>query len=367
MLLLTAITLISCDKNVSWDVVWLNQSIESVLSKVYQKAVENGFTGVVLVRHQDKILLHEAAGMANREQKIPNTTDTVFDMASITKQYTAALIMALQEAGFLTVEDRLSDFFNGIAEDKANITIHQLLTHTSGFRRNFGGDTVAINREVFLSLAWATRLDYEPGTKYQYSNAGYGIAAAIAEIASGQSYEAALKKYILDPAKLEKTGYLLPDWSKDAIAIGYANGSSSSMEDTKSWWADDGPYWHLRGSGGLRTTAGDLLKWHDELSRERVFSRNSIELLQGRHVDMALGADTTDESETEYYYGYGWITQDEPPVGVLHWHTGGSPYFKAFFGRAIDEELVIIALANERNGVLQQMVDDLGEAVVRAK
>jgi len=75
-----------------------------------------------------------------------------------------------------------------------------------------------------------------------------GIIAAIAEIASGQSYEAALKKYVLDPAKLKKTGYLLPDWSKSNIAIGYANGSS--MEDATIWWADDGPYWNLRGSGG---------------------------------------------------------------------------------------------------------------------
>jgi len=106
----------------------------------YQHAVDNGFSGSVLVSHRGEILLDSAAGFANRAEEIPFTTDTVSSMGSITKQYTGALIMALQEAGLLSVEDRLSDHFADVPQDKAVITIHQLLTHTAGIGDDLGGD-----------------------------------------------------------------------------------------------------------------------------------------------------------------------------------------------------------------------------------
>ena len=193
-LILMAIMLSACGYNGNQNKMSANISTE--VTEVYQNAVEKGFSGAVLVRHRGEILLHNAAGFANRELEIPNTVDTVFDIGSITKQYTAALIMALQEAGLLKVEDLLSAHFDDVPNDKADITIHQLLTHTAGFGNGFGADTVAIGRDVFLSLAWATGLEFGPGTKYRYSNAGYGIAAAIAEIVTGQSYEAALLSLI---------------------------------------------------------------------------------------------------------------------------------------------------------------------------
>jgi len=331
-------------------------STESI-TQAYQKAVENGFSGTVLVRHRGKIELQEAAGFANREKNIPNTVNTVFDIGSITKQYTAALIMALQEAGLLSVQDRLVDHFTDIPKDKADITIHQLLTHTAGFGDGFGADTVAIDRDVYLVLAWATRLEFEPGTRYRYSNAGYSIAAVIAEIASGQSYEAALKTYILAPANLHETGYVLPDWTKQPLAIGYRG--QRGLEEMSAW-DQDGPYWNLRGNGGLLTTASDLLKWHDVLSGESVLSATSIEALQSRHVDESLGREDADKKGVKFY-GYGWVTQDDPSIGIMHWHTGGNGYFIAGIIRGIDEELVVIILSNEAHKSVEQLVDNLKE------
>jgi len=255
------------------------------VTQVYQNAVDNGFSGAVLVRHRGAIVLHEASGFANRDLAIPNTIDTVFDIGSITKQFTGALIMALQEAGLLKVGDTLADHFDDVPEDKADITIHQLLTHTAGFDGGFGADTVAIDRDIFLKLAWATRLEFEPGTKHRYSNAGYSIATAIAESVSGQSYESALKTHIFSPAILSETGYLLPDWSNRTLAIGYRD--RRSLEEMSSW-AKDGPYWNLRGNGGLLSTTSDLLKWHYVLSGESVLTASSIETLQSRHVDKNL-------------------------------------------------------------------------------
>jgi len=275
------------------------------IDQAYEQALDSGFSGVILARHRGDTVLHEAAGFANKGQKILNTVDTVFDIGSITKQFTGALILSLQEAGLLKVGDTLKDHFANIPPDKADITIHQLLTHTAGFT------------------------------------------------GAGQSYEAALRKHILEPAQLHDSGYLLPDWSNHLLAIGYRDGER--IEEMSSW-AEDGPYWNLRGNGGLLATANDLLKWHYTLAGESVLTASSIETLQGRHVDQSLGSDET--SDLEAFYGYGWVTQDTPS-GVVHWHTGGNHAFYACIGRLTDEDSIVIGLANEGGEALDLLCKNL--------
>ena len=331
---------------------------KSSIAQAYYNALDSGFSGVILVRHRGKVVLHEASGIANRGQKILNTVDTVFDIGSITKQFTGAMIMALQEAGQLNVEDTLKDHFANIPPDKTDITIHQLLTHTAGFGHSFGADTDAIGRDEFIELAWATPLSFTPGSVFRYSSVGYSVAAAIAEIVSGQSFEAALNKYILEPAKLRETGYLLPDWSNHSLAVGYQQ--RNHVEEMSSW-ANDGPYWNLRGNGGLLSTAGDLLKWHDVLSGESVLKASSIEAMQGRHVDQHFGSD--EASDSKGFYGYGWVTEDKPS-GAIRWHSGGNGFFYAYIGRQIDEDLVIIGLSNEERIELDSLCSHLRTALV---
>ena len=331
------------------------------IAQAYENALDSGFSGVILARYRGDIVLHEAAGFANKGQKTLNTVDTVFDIGSITKQFTSALILSLQEAGMLNVEDALKDHFANIPQDKANITIHQLLTHTAGFEHDFGPDKEAIGRDEYIERAWAYPLEFVSGSKFQYSNVGYSIVTAIAESVSGQSYEAALKKYILEPAMLNETGYLLPGWSNHTLASGYRDGSRLEEMST---WAEDGPYWNLRGNGGLLTTASDLLKWHDVLSGESVLTASSIQVMHARHVNTSFGGDET--SDLEAFYGYGWVTADRPE-GVVHWHTGGNGYFYAFIGRQVGEDSVIIGLANEGGDALDRLCKDLRTAIAQAK
>lgn len=358
---LLAVLLSGCGNQIDQTPMATNQSV----NRVFQNAVNNGFSGTVLVGQRGTVLLHEAAGFANEKSAIPNTVHTVFNIASITKQYTAALVIALQEVGKLSVDDKLSDHFENVPTDKENITLHQLLTHTSGLRRNFGGDTVAIERDIFLSLVWKTKLEFEPGTEYRYSNAGYSVLAAIVETSTGKSYEKLLQQYILAPAKLTGTGYVLPDWPDKAAAVGSID--KHAFEETRTWWADDGPYWNLRGNGGLLSTASDLFQWHKTLSLGQVLSDRSIELLHARHVNKTLGIDENVESEAEFY-GYGWSMQDVPDVGAVHWHTGSSGRgFASFFGRAVDKDVVIVVLTNKPNEAAENLPDKLAEAIFQAK
>jgi len=346
----TPFALIRLIENLADDIFNPEPSGELTIASVFENAIENGFSGSVLVRYQGEVLLDSAAGFANRESQTAFATDTVSTMGSLTKQYTGALIMTLQEAGLLDVEDSLSDHFIDVPADKANITIHQLLTHTAGLRVGFGSDYDEIGRDEYLQLVWASPLNSAPGTVYDYSNTGYSIAAAIAETVTGQSYEEALSERVLMPAGLIETGYLLPDWSNRVISTGYRG--NNSLPDFGSNWQGDGPTWHLRGNGGLLTTTSDFLKWHDALAGESVLTSESIAQLQAPHVDEGFG---------DSFYGYGWVTE-ETPAGTLHWHDGGNGFHFALVYRFVEEDLVIIMLSNEDNEAAGELVPRLAQA-----
>lgn len=323
------------------------------VSQVFQNAVVRGFSGSVLVRYKGDILLDEAAGFADREFAVPYSTDTISLMGSITKQYTGALILSLQEDGILSVDDTLAKHFDNVPLDKASISIHQLLTHSAGFPAALGADPQPISRDEYLELAWATPLQFEPGNEFRYSNTGYSIAAALAEKITGMSYEAALNERIFSPASITDTGYIIPDWSDRVFAKGYSKSNAIDVDVIRfTWQAEDGPYWNLRGNGGLLTTTNDLLKWHDALAGESVLTASSIDALQGRHVK-------TNKSGQDY--GYGWFTMDTP-VGTLHLHNGSNGHHYASMRRFDDEDLVIVMLANEVNDASICLTTNLAQA-----
>jgi len=330
-------------------------SSETPVSQVYENAVERGFSGSVLVRYKGDVLLNEAAGLANRELDIANSTDTISTMESITKQYTGALILSLQQDGLLSVDDTLRDFFDNIPENRPDISIHQLLTNSSGYPRSFGQSFPSADRDKFLESAWETTLRFEPGTGYLYSNIGYGIAAAVVEKVTGQSYEEALNERVLTPALINDTGYVIPEWSDRVIANGYAGTNVINLDENRlTWSTEGGPSWNLLGSNRLLTTTADLLNWHDVLAGESVLNANSIDLLQGRHV-------ATDRDGVSY--GYGWNTLDTP-AGVLHHNNESNGYHYSTMDRFIDEDLVIVMLANKTNEASFCLPQELAQASV---
>jgi CubicO group peptidase (beta-lactamase class C family) len=161
--------------------------------EVWQEAAQAGFSGVALVRHQGRVLGHFAAGSRDREQSLPNTHQTAFDIGSITKQLTGAASMRLHEQGRLDLQASLAELFEDVPEDKAGITVHQLLTHTAGFAGALGDDYEPIEQDAYLLRAWDTPLSVVPGTLHWYSNVGYSILGAIIERVTGEAYEAYLQ------------------------------------------------------------------------------------------------------------------------------------------------------------------------------
>jgi CubicO group peptidase (beta-lactamase class C family) len=295
----------------------------------------DGFSGALGVMRGGVPLLWTAHGTCIRESGTPCDVSTVFDIGSITKQATAAAILALQEDGALSVDDTLDAHFPDVPEDKAGITLHQLLTHSSGVAEGIGDDYDPVGREAWLAQAFAEPLAGEPG-EYLYSNVGYSILTAIIEAQSETDYESYLAERLFGPAGLTHTGYVLPSFDDVVVAHGYSGDETMGAPNAQPWDAT-GPWWNLRGNGGLLSDLADMAAWDEALRGDQILGAAAKEAMYTPWVDEGFG---------DSFYGYGWVVIDVPGVGKLVTHNGGNDYFFADYFRFLDADLTVIVLDN---------------------
>jgi CubicO group peptidase (beta-lactamase class C family) len=296
-----------------------------------------GFSGALLVAKNGTILLEKGYGPADRERAVPISNDTVFTIGSITKQFTAAAILKLQMGGKLSVSDPITKYFGEVPEDKRQITLHHLLTHTAGFPGAIGDDFDPVDRDAFVKLAMETELLQAPGERYEYSNVGFSLLGIIVEIVSGEGYEKFLHDNLFGPAGMMETGYLIPAWKDGQLAHGYRGDTDWGTLRDKAW-REDGPGWHLRANGGILSTLGDMYRWHRALEGDEILDAEAKILYYTPHVP--------ENEEGSSHYGYGWAIFRTPRNTRLIAHNGGNMIFAADFLRYLDERVVIIAFSN---------------------
>ena len=291
-----------------------------------------GYSGGLAVVKGGETVLLKGYGQANREGSVPMGPDSVFNLGSITKPFTAAAILRLQELGKLKTSDPISRFFERVPEDKAGITLEHLLTHSSGLESDFSPtDYEPTTREEYVRRALASKLLFPPGQGYEYANAGYSLLAAIIEQVSGQDYETALGQLVLEPAGMTETGYKAPRWGRARIAHGYRNG--------EDWGTILGridepgaPYWALRGNGGLHTTLADIVRWDAALRTDAVLTAASRESYFRPRV--------AEGPRAQSHYAFGWAIE-KTPHGTLVQHNGGNGIYVAELLRFVDEGVMI--------------------------
>jgi CubicO group peptidase (beta-lactamase class C family) len=300
------------------------------------RLVPFGFSGAVLVAKDGEAVLEKGYGWANREKKIPFTADTVSSIGSITKQFTGAAILKLEMMGKLKTDDPISKHLPGVPADKAGITIHHLLTHTSGLANVPGGDDDPITRDEIVQQALALPLVSQPGAQFRYLNEGFSLAAAIVELVSGKSYEEFLREHCFKPAGMHSTGYVLPKWAPERLAHGYnEQGRDLGTFESRNW-GPNGPGWHLVGNGGILSTPGDMYRWHVALKGDKILSKEAKEKYYKPYVPTDAGD----------FYGYGWAVLTTSRNTKLITHNGGNGIFFADFRRYVDEGIVIFAFSN---------------------
>ena len=299
-----------------------------------------GFAGIIAISQNGLPIFVQGYGLANREQAVAWSPATVSTIGSITKQFTGAAVLRLQEQGKLSTGDLITKYFENVPQDKRSITLRQLLTHSSGIvDLADAGDFDAIDRDEFIRRAMGQELAFPPGEEYDYSNAGYSLLGAIIEQITGDSYETFLRRELLAPNGLYETGYLQPSWGEGRLAQGYT--------DEERWgsvlerpFAEDGPYWVLRANGGIHSTVYDMLRWGQALLDDRVLSAPSMKEYWAPHVDEGGGS----------HYAYGWVVDEIADQKVIT-HNGGNGIFFADMAMVPEAGLVIFLQTNVRSSL----------------
>ncbi len=306
----------------------------------YLNAMERiGFSGAVLVELDGKPVLSRGYGYRNRERKLKNAPTTVFDIGSITKQFTATAILKLEMDGKLSVSDSLAKYFPDVPADKAAITIHDLLRHQSGLPGNVGRDFDAVTEADFVKLVFGSPLRFKTGTDFGYSNIGYSLLALIVQKVSRKSYEEYAYENLWKPAGMESTGYSRPDFDPESVAIVYSREDSVWGKPTEMKWDRTAPYWHLAGNGGVLSTTEDLYKWHRALLGDRILSKEARRKLYNPTIRK--------NEDRERFYAYGWDVSVTERGTRLVAHNGANGFLYAEFRRFIDEGVAIIMLSNK--------------------
>jgi CubicO group peptidase (beta-lactamase class C family) len=308
----------------------VNGPVANAVDEYLSRIVPYGFSGAVLVAKDDRVILNQGYGMAIRANNIPNTETTVLNTGSITKQFTAAAIMKLEMQGKLNTSDAIGKFFEQVPADKKNITLHHLLTHTSGIVDAVGDDYVVAKRHETITRILQEPLQFTPGEEFSYSNAGYSLLAAVIEKVSGQDYEQFLNEQLFKPTGMHFTGYRIPQWNERVVAHWYVGEKDNGTPLEKPY-----PYWNVMGNGEILSTTADLYQWHLALKGDKIFSKEAKKKIFTPYLND---------------YGYGWdvLASDH---GLLIQHDGGSGLgSSAEFRRYIDANVVTIIFCNQSYG-----------------
>jgi CubicO group peptidase (beta-lactamase class C family) len=314
--------------------------IDNYLTKL---ANEKNFSGALLIVKDGHKIFSKGYGWADKNKKIPFTPSTLASIGSITKAFTATAILKLAEQHKLLVDDHLKKYFPTIPNDKANITIHQLLTHSSGFNeflKQDGGDYEKLNTEDFLKRAFAEPLAFKPGEKAVYTNVGFSILGVIIEQVSGLDYEQFLKKNLFEPMGIKNIGYRYPVAVNDTIAIGYQNGKIWGTHQQHFNQAGGGPYWNLKANGGLEASLNEMFLWINGFTNHTILNKANVEKMFKAHIK-----EQGYNGESSFGYGCN-ISQSRRNTKMID-NGGSNGIYYARLIRLPEEGLVFYMVTNE--------------------
>lgn len=322
-------------------------SNEEISSKVdeYMNALVSvkGFGGAVLVAREGKPIVGRGYGMADAEWRIPNTAQTKFRIGSLTKQFTAAAILLLQERGKLNVRDGICKYLQDCPASWQSLTIHQLLTHTSGIPNITALPDWEAKKTVPATM-WQTvarfrdlPLEFKPGERFKYSNSNYLLLGLIVEKASGASYEAFMTENVFAPLQMSETGLDHSERILKNRAAGYSRDGEAIVN--AAFVEMNIPY----AAGALYSTVGDLFRWEQALYAENFLSKKSLDAMF-----------TAEKSG--YAYGWGVGMRNDRRFNA---HSGGIEGFSTHISRFPDQRATVIVLLNNDTAPASAVANDL--------
>lgn len=308
------------------------------------------------VVHKGKVVKAQGYGFANLEHRAPATPDTVFQLASVTKQFTATAVMQLVEAGKIQLDDKVSQHLTDLPAAWKDVTVRQLLNHTSGIKSYTAIPNFAQQlRKDFtptelLGLVKDSPMDFAPGSKYQYNNTGYFLLGLLIEKVSGKTYGTFLSERIFEPLGMNNTRVndltvVIPNRASGYTLSGQTIRNGEYVSPTQ-------PY----AAGALVSTIQDMVRWNSALDTEKLLKRSSMEQM--------LTPTRLSDGKTQGY-GFGW------QLGVLRGHKqmahgGGIPGFSTYILRLPDDALSVIVLCNQEAANASKLAEQVAATYIPA-
>ncbi|MEQ8362788.1 MAG: serine hydrolase domain-containing protein [Cyclobacteriaceae bacterium] len=331
------------------------------------------FSGVVLFADKGEPICHKAFGVRSFETNTPIETNDIFELASVSKQFTAMTIVMLKQDGKLDYDDPIEKYLPGIAYQ--GITIRHLLTHTSGLPdyyevmdQHWDKSKVATNPDIFEYLKkYNPPKNFEPGEKYEYSNTGYVFLASITEAVSGQDFVAFCKERIFEPLGMTSTAIRSNDEKNELSNLAYGHVYVDDREmfiRADSFPSSNYTIWlgGRKGPGRVSSTATDLLKWDQALYTDQVVTQETLK-------EAFAPATFNDGSKSDY--GFGWDIIPTSNAGKVVWHNGDNPGYKTIIVRYLDANKTLIILNNNYHPQFEEArkaIDEIvGELFIKEK
>jgi D-alanyl-D-alanine carboxypeptidase len=312
--------------------------LDELLKKTYPAGQPGAAVGIV---EKGELVFEKYYGMADLADSTRITDSTRFNIASITKQFTAYAILHLVKGGIISLDDTLKSFFPQLHPSIANaITIRHLLTHTSGLKEHYtfvqlDSGSHATDYDVLRGVEKMDSLYFQPGTQYRYSNTAYCLLALVIKQITGVEYREILKNHIFQNIKMTRSDVIDMTEPLRNRALGYSHDSAKNRYTQSD--ARENTFFTTQGDGGIYTSLRDYIKWFNELQK------NEEVIEQARQIQFMI------DSSKKLGYGYGWF------VGALEkpeivYHTGSNGGFRAIVVTIPSENYALIIFSN-RTGI----------------
>ena len=334
----------------------LIQKIDAVVAAEIKNQQAPGLA--IAIIHKGEVVVAKGYGMANVELQVPVTTETLFQSGSVGKQFTAAAVMLLVEDGKLSLDDPITKIFPDAPWRWHSITIRHLLTHTSGipdYEYDITGiaDYVADNlidlrkdytEDQLVKLAFGLKLEFEPGTRFNYSNTGYVLLGCIIHKVSGQFYGDLLRDRVFRPIGMQSTRIISEEDIIPHRAAGYrlVKGELKNQE-----WVS--PSLNTTADGSLYFSIHDMIAWDKAIRDKSLLKQESWAKV---YTPVTLTSGKT------YPYGFGWCIDEDR--GQLQYHHGGAWVgFRTYISRYIEDDLTVIVLVNLADATPEDFVFEI--------
>ena len=371
---LSALTLTlmqSCnEKKNATDVV--AERLDSLFTARYS-IIENGENipgGSVYILKGDTVIFEKSYGVADLNTGAAIDGNTFFNIASVSKQFTAMAILQLHEEEKLSLEDDMSKYFPEFKADFfKRIKIKHLLSHSSGLPdlrpredRNFV--LTATDKESIEFFKELDHLNFEPGTNYEYQNPTFQLCFAIIEKVSGQTFEQYMKEHIFTPAGMDETVYFEAGREIPRMAHGYIT------EDNGATWKEydygEESFFATKADGGIYTSTHEFAKWEKAL-RDNVLISDSLKQIAHSPITTVSNSTYSSYQNRPYTsYGYGWFIEQKPGMPKKVYHTGDNGGFQIYAGRFPEKNILVLVFENRNDQSRWSMVEKIDSILKEA-